>query len=386
MLPRGLADSNPNQFLSCERKVEADTKRWKLHLSESIWFQESICGICFTNKWKAAPLQLSLELDNFKPMLKYSIFRCISWLIITLRSFCVNVEVFWKRESRPIELNQYRLLTRQFPSAYLQSMATPGCTCRLVFCIIRALLIRWTLQHRSQLQLASRFSHQCHLVCSAKSGPSSKRWNGIYWQSGRQYIIQNICCVKDKWLPTRFELATYRGYSHEQQSGHTIDYMCVEMVFFRWCPQVTSQYQTQLWFPVVKQGIRGVKSIYMHEVLRQEDIDDMYFKKNWRAKTRLQPRSFRIRHFGTPAWKGFLWMHFLGWTVSFTEMIGVFWARFKSYLMSPMFPPDLPTFFCIHIYCLLDALDISASWGLHKATSLAAAALFIETRAGFNQS
>jgi hypothetical protein len=57
MSPRGMAVSNTRDLSSSETRVNAATRGWKSHLSESTWCQESIGGICFTNKWRAASLQ-----------------------------------------------------------------------------------------------------------------------------------------------------------------------------------------------------------------------------------------------------------------------------------------------------------------------------------------
>jgi hypothetical protein len=50
--------------------------------------------------------------DIFKPLQNCSIFKCISWVNGSF-FLGVNIGVFWKRESRPIEWRQFRLLTRQ---------------------------------------------------------------------------------------------------------------------------------------------------------------------------------------------------------------------------------------------------------------------------------
>ncbi len=78
MSPRGKAVSNKNYLSSSEARV--GIRRWKLNQSEQTWCQESIGGIRFTNKWRAASLSTSSEFDYFKPMLKHSILKCISWL------------------------------------------------------------------------------------------------------------------------------------------------------------------------------------------------------------------------------------------------------------------------------------------------------------------
>ncbi len=50
MSPRGMAVSNTRYLSSSETRVNADIKGRKLHLSESTSRQESVGGICFTNK------------------------------------------------------------------------------------------------------------------------------------------------------------------------------------------------------------------------------------------------------------------------------------------------------------------------------------------------
>ncbi len=77
---------------SSETRFNVGIRRWKLHLPEPTWCQESIGGICFTNKLPATSLPPRLGFDNFKPRplqkrflvflppLKRSIFQCISCL------------------------------------------------------------------------------------------------------------------------------------------------------------------------------------------------------------------------------------------------------------------------------------------------------------------
>ncbi len=55
--PRGMAAANTRYLSSNETRVNAGKRGWKLHLSESNWCQESVGGICFSNKWRAASLQ-----------------------------------------------------------------------------------------------------------------------------------------------------------------------------------------------------------------------------------------------------------------------------------------------------------------------------------------
>ncbi len=68
MSPRRLPVSNKNHLSSSPllTRVNADIRRWELHLSESIWCKEPINGIRFTNKWRAASPLLSLGFDNVK--------------------------------------------------------------------------------------------------------------------------------------------------------------------------------------------------------------------------------------------------------------------------------------------------------------------------------
>jgi hypothetical protein len=54
MLPRGVTVSYQNYLSSSETRIIANRRRWKLHLSESTWFQESLGGICFASNWIAA--------------------------------------------------------------------------------------------------------------------------------------------------------------------------------------------------------------------------------------------------------------------------------------------------------------------------------------------
>ncbi len=72
--------SNPDLPSSSETGVNPGIRSWKEHLSEWARCQEAIGGIYFTKKWRAETLQPGLEFDNFKPRLKISIFKCISWL------------------------------------------------------------------------------------------------------------------------------------------------------------------------------------------------------------------------------------------------------------------------------------------------------------------
>ncbi len=71
----GMVVSNTRYLSSGETMVNAGIRGWKLHLSESMWCQESLGGICFTNTWS-----FSTAPDIFKPLLKCSVFKCIPWL------------------------------------------------------------------------------------------------------------------------------------------------------------------------------------------------------------------------------------------------------------------------------------------------------------------
>ncbi len=71
MSPRGVAVSNTRYLSSSETKVNAGIRGWKLLLSESTLCQESVGGV--KSSFSTGP-------DIFKPLLKCSIFKRISWL------------------------------------------------------------------------------------------------------------------------------------------------------------------------------------------------------------------------------------------------------------------------------------------------------------------
>jgi hypothetical protein len=70
----------PICFPAVKTGVNPGIRSWKKHLSDWAWCQKAIGGIYFTKKWRAETLQPGLEFDNFKPRLKSSIFKCISWM------------------------------------------------------------------------------------------------------------------------------------------------------------------------------------------------------------------------------------------------------------------------------------------------------------------
>jgi hypothetical protein len=72
--------SNPDLALQRWNRGKFWNKKLKKHFSDWAQCQKAIGEIYFTKKWKAETLQLGLEFVNFKPRLKYSIFKCISWL------------------------------------------------------------------------------------------------------------------------------------------------------------------------------------------------------------------------------------------------------------------------------------------------------------------
>jgi hypothetical protein len=72
--------SNPDSLSRSETGANPGTRSWKKHSSDRARSQKAIRGIYFTKKCRAKTLQPGLELDNFKPRLKTSIFKCISWL------------------------------------------------------------------------------------------------------------------------------------------------------------------------------------------------------------------------------------------------------------------------------------------------------------------
>ncbi len=77
MSPWDTAVPKTRYLSGSETRVNAGIRGWKLHLSESTSCQESAGGICFTYKVKSS---FSTVSDIFKPLLKCSIFKCISWL------------------------------------------------------------------------------------------------------------------------------------------------------------------------------------------------------------------------------------------------------------------------------------------------------------------
>jgi hypothetical protein len=72
--------SNPNMLFIIGTGVNPGIRSWKKHLSGWARCQKAIGGICLTKKWRAETLQPGSEFDEFKPRLKSSIFKCISWL------------------------------------------------------------------------------------------------------------------------------------------------------------------------------------------------------------------------------------------------------------------------------------------------------------------
>ncbi len=113
----GVAVLNHRYLSSSETSVNDGTRRWKLHVPQSTWCQESIGGICFTNKGKAPSARRSSGFDSFKPTLKCRYFQMhISWVKSSFfflsehRGFLKK-----KRESRFFKWHQCRLLTRHQP-------------------------------------------------------------------------------------------------------------------------------------------------------------------------------------------------------------------------------------------------------------------------------
>ncbi len=67
--------SNRNPLSRSEKWADHGIRSWKRLLSAWARCQEVICGINFSKKRRA-----ETEFDNFKPLLKSGIFKCISWL------------------------------------------------------------------------------------------------------------------------------------------------------------------------------------------------------------------------------------------------------------------------------------------------------------------
>ncbi len=72
--------SNPGSLSSSEKGVNIGIRSWIQYWSEWARCQKAIGVIYFTEKWRAETLQPGLGFDNFKPLLKSGIFKCISWL------------------------------------------------------------------------------------------------------------------------------------------------------------------------------------------------------------------------------------------------------------------------------------------------------------------
>jgi hypothetical protein len=104
--------SNLDSLFSCETcRVNLGIRSWKEHLPEWAGCSKTIGGIYFTNKWRAETLQRGSEFYNFKPRRKSGIFNCISLLNCSI-VWSVIIEIFWKKESIPIEWRICCLLTR----------------------------------------------------------------------------------------------------------------------------------------------------------------------------------------------------------------------------------------------------------------------------------
>ncbi len=92
-----MAVSNTRYLSSSETRVNTGIRGWKLHLSESTIYQESVGGICFSNEWMAASLQ-PLTFSNHCYNAVFS--NASPGLTVCLLG--LNIGVFWKRVSRPI--------------------------------------------------------------------------------------------------------------------------------------------------------------------------------------------------------------------------------------------------------------------------------------------
>ncbi len=122
MSPRGMAVSNTRYLSSSVTMVYGGMRGWKLHLSEWTWCQESVGGICYTNKWREASLQ-PLTFSNHCSNARFS----NASPVLTVRFWGVIISLFWKRESITIEWRQCRLTTRQLLFClHIYSLCTNG--------------------------------------------------------------------------------------------------------------------------------------------------------------------------------------------------------------------------------------------------------------------
>ncbi len=86
---------NQSYLSSRESRVSTDMRRRKFHQSDSNRCQESVDGICYTDKQRAPSLRPSLGYDSFKPTPKRSMFKCISWRDVFF-FFCPHTYSLWQ--------------------------------------------------------------------------------------------------------------------------------------------------------------------------------------------------------------------------------------------------------------------------------------------------
>jgi hypothetical protein len=116
---------NLDSHSSSEAGVNPGIRSWKTFLSEWARFQKAIGKIYITKKWRAETLQPGSEFAISNPGLKaVSLNASPCW---TVRFFGVMIGVFWKREPRPVQWHQCRLLTLQFLFCLrIYSLRLPG--------------------------------------------------------------------------------------------------------------------------------------------------------------------------------------------------------------------------------------------------------------------
>jgi hypothetical protein len=124
MLPRGVAISNQNYLSSSETRSNAGIRRQELYLSEWTWSQESIGGICYTNKRRAASLR---PLTSYNQKVKCGNSKCISSLNGSF--FGAEHRGFLERESRPIKcVNVASQHANFFFRLHIYSLCSVGAT------------------------------------------------------------------------------------------------------------------------------------------------------------------------------------------------------------------------------------------------------------------
>ncbi len=95
-----LSSLNPPLLSSSETWANFRIQSKKKCLSELAQCQQAIGDIYFTETWRPEAIHHGLKIVKSQPQTKVGNFECMSWLNGSF--FGLNIQVFWKRESRPI--------------------------------------------------------------------------------------------------------------------------------------------------------------------------------------------------------------------------------------------------------------------------------------------